>query len=230
MMSVSITFHGHATFSVDIDGTRVVIDPFLKPNNPAATKSVDEISADYILITHGHGDHIADAIPLAKRTGAKIISNFEIVGWFNGKGLDNAHPQHIGGGFNHDFGHVKMTPALHGSALPDGSNGGMPGGFLLTVGGKKLYFAGDTGLFSDMALIGAHGIDVAILPIGDNFTMGPDDAFLALGYLKPKVVIPCHYNTWPPITVDVDAWVNRVATETDCQPVKLAVEGSYQVE
>lgn len=226
-MSVNITFHGHATFTIDVNGTKIVVDPFFAGNNPVAQKSVDEVEADYILVTHGHGDHIADAIPLAQRTGAKVISNFEIVGWFGSKGIDNAHPQHIGGGFDHDFGRVKLTIAFHGSALPDGSYGGMPAGFLLTVDGRNIYIAGDTALYSDMALIGAAGLDVAILPIGDNFTMGPDDALLALGYLKPKTVIPCHYNTWPPIAQDVGAWRKRVEAETDAKVVVLDVEESH---
>lgn len=228
-MSITITFHGHATFSLDINGTKVVVDPFFAPNNPVAQKTADEVEADYILVTHGHGDHIADAIPLAERTGAKVIANFEIVNWLGSKGLENLHPQHIGGGFNHEFGRVKMTTALHGSALPDGSNGGMPGGFLLTVDEKNIYIAGDTGLFSDMSLIGAVGIDVAILPIGDNFTMGPDDALLAVGFLKPKVVIPCHYNTFPPIAQDPILWAVRVGAETDAKVVPLEIEEIYSV-
>lgn len=228
-MGITITYHGHATFSLNIDGTHVVVDPFFAPNNPMASVTQEEVSADIILQTHGHGDHIADTVPLAQRTGAKVIANFEIVGWLGNQGVENTHPQHIGGGFQHDFAHVKMTHAIHGSGLPDGSYGGNPGGFLVSAAGKKIYIAGDTALFSDMALIGAHGIDVAIIPIGDNFTMGPDDALLALGYLKPKVVIPCHYNTWPFIEVDVEAWATRVSAETDVTPVVLDVEGSYTV-
>ena len=230
-MSLSITWHGHATFSIDTNGTKIVIDPFFAPNNPAAKVTVDEVSADYILITHGHGDHIADAVALAKRTGAKVIANFEIAeGWFPKQGVDNVHPQHLGGGFQHDFGHVKMTVALHGSMLPDGSNGGMPGGFLLTIDGKRIYVAGDTALFSDMQLIGAGGIDVAILPIGDNFTMGPDDARIAVGFLNPKVVIPCHFDTWPPIAQNATDWAARVNEATDATAIVLEVEGSYEVE
>ena len=226
MALIKVTFHGHATFSLDIDGTKVVVDPFFD-DSPVAVVSAESISPDIILQTHGHGDHIADTVSIAKRSGAKVIANYEIATWLGGKEVKNTHPQHIGGGYDHGFAHVKMTHAIHGSMLPDGSNGGSPGGFLLTVGGKRIYIAGDTALFSDMALIGAGGLDVAILPIGDNFTMGPDDALLALGYLKPKVVIPCHYNTWPLIAVDVQAWAKRVSAETDCKSVVLGVEETY---
>ena len=226
-MSIQITFHGHATFSLNLDGTNVVVDPFLAPNNPAATKSAEEVKADFILQTHGHGDHIADTVALAKRAGALVIANFEIANWLGAQGVEKVHAQHLGGGFNHPIGYVKMTTALHGSGLPDGSYGGMPAGFLLETLGKRIYFAGDTALFSDMALIGAGGLDLAVLPIGDNFTMGPDDALLSLDYLKPKAVIPCHYNTWPPIEQDVEAWAQRVAAETAVTPVVLNTEETY---
>jgi L-ascorbate metabolism protein UlaG (beta-lactamase superfamily) len=134
-----------------------------------------------------------------------------------------------GGGWDFPFGRVKMTPALHSSGLPDGSYGGDPGGYVVTTGGKKIYIAGDTALFSDMALIGNMGLDVAILPIGDNFTMGPDDSLLALGYLKPKVVIPCHYNTWPLVAADTEAWAKRVSAETSAKPVVLGIDETYTV-
>lgn len=228
-MSLSLTWHGHATFSLNINGTHIVIDPFFAGNNPVAEVSVDAVAADYILITHGHGDHIADAIPLAQRTGATVIANFEIIGWLSGKGVANTHAQHIGGGFNHPFGRVKMTPALHGSGLPDGSYGGMPGGFLITVGGKNIYIAGDTALYSDMSLIGEHGIDLAVLPIGDNFTMGPDDALRAVKLLQPARVVPCHYGTWPVIDVDAEAWGERVAAETDAACVVMKVEQTIEI-
>lgn len=225
-MSVTVTWHGHATYTLDVNGTKIVVDPFFD-DNPAATKAAADVEADFILLTHGHGDHVADALSIAERTGAKIISNFEIVGWYNGKGYENTHPQHIGGGFQHEFGHLKLTIAFHGSGLPDGSYGGMPAGLLLTVDGKKIYVAGDTAVFSDMSLIGAGGLDLAILPIGDNFTMGPDDSILAINFLKPKAVIPCHYNTWPPIEVDIDAWTAAVESQTEAKPIVLEVEGSH---
>ncbi|MCA9927009.1 MAG: metal-dependent hydrolase [Anaerolineales bacterium] len=225
-MSLSITWHGHATFSIDVNGTKLVIDPFFD-NNPVAKTKAADVAADYILVTHGHSDHILDALPIAQRTGAQIITNADIAGWYGRQGFNNIHPQHLGGGFRHPFGHVKFTVALHGSGLPDGSYGGMPAGFLLTLDGKKIYIAGDTAVYSDMSLIGRVGLDLAVLPIGDNFTMGPDDAMLALEFLKPKAVIPCHFNTWPYIEVDVDAWIKRVETETDVKPIKLEVDGSY---
>ncbi len=228
-MSVTVKFHGHSTFTLIFGRTRVVVDPFFAPNNPAAKLRVDQIKANYILQTHGHGDHIADTVALAKRTGAKVIANFEISNWLNAQGVENTHAQHIGGGFNHEFGYVKMTPALHGSGLPDGSYGGMPAGFLIDTGKDRIYVAGDTALFSDMALIGAGGLDLAILPIGDNYTMGPDDALLALDFLRPKNVIPCHYNTWPVIEQDVKAWAQRVRDETECKPQVIGCEQSFMV-
>ncbi|MCB0012031.1 MAG: metal-dependent hydrolase [Anaerolineales bacterium] len=225
-MSVSVTFHGHSTFSIDVNGTKLLIDPFFT-GNPMAKISADDVNPDYILLTHGHGDHVGDTIAIAKRTGATVIANFEIVGWLGNQGVEKAHPQHLGGGFHHPFGHVKFTVAHHGSGLPDGSYGGNPAGFLLTLDGKKIYISGDTALFSDMALIGRHDLDLAILCVGDNFTMGPDDSLIALDFLKPKAVIPCHYNTWPPISIDVDAWKAGVSAETTAEPIVLQPEESY---
>ncbi len=227
-MSVKITWHSHSTYTLDVDGTILVIDPFLDDNPTAKVKAAD-LAADYVLLTHGHSDHVADALPLAKRTGAQIIANFEITNWVNAQGHANTHPQHIGGGWNHAFGRLKFTPALHGSGLPDGSYGGNPAGFLLSAGGKTIYISGDTALFSDMSLIGEAGLDVAIVCIGDNFTMGPDDSIRAIQFLQPKVVIPCHYNTWPYIEVDVEAWARRVEAETDARPVVMTIEGTYSV-
>jgi L-ascorbate metabolism protein UlaG (beta-lactamase superfamily) len=226
-MSVSLTWHGHASLSLDVDGKKILIDPFFAPDNPAAKLTQDQVSADYILVTHGHGDHVADGVSIAKRTGALVISNFEICNWFDAQGYGNVHAQHIGGGFDHPFGRVKLTIAFHGSALPDGTYGGMPAGFLLHVGGKVIYIAGDTALYSDMQLTGQAGLDLAILPIGDNFTMGPNDALQAVKFLTPRVVVPCHYNTWPPIQQDVHAWAKRVNSETNSEAVVLEVEQQY---
>ena len=226
-MSISITWHGHATFSLRIDGKDVVVDPFFAPNNPVATTSAADVAADFILQTHGHMDHIADTVGLAKRTGAQVIANFELCNWINAQGHENTWALNTGGGYDFPFGRVKMTVALHSSGLPDGTYGGDPGGYIISAGGLNLYIAGDTALFSDMSLIGRVGLDAAILPIGDNFTMGPEDAFLALEYLKPKVVIPCHYNTWPPIAQDAEAWAQPVANETAVKPVVLSVGESY---
>jgi L-ascorbate metabolism protein UlaG (beta-lactamase superfamily) len=192
---------------------RIIVDPFFT-DNPRASTSVDKVDADYILVSHGHGDHVGDVEALAKRTKALIIANNEIAVYYANKGLQS-HGQQIGGGFQHPFGYLKLTQAFHGSELPDGSNGGNPAGFLLnTTEGKKIYLACDTGLFGDMELIGDEGIEFAALPIGDNFTMGPDDALKAVKLLRAKHVAPVHYNTWDVIKQDADAWAARVRKET----------------
>jgi len=214
-MSFTYTWFGHGTFGLETGDYKLVIDPYFT-ENPATSTAANDVEADFIVVSHGHGDHIADAIDIAQRTDALIIANFEIVNWLGSKGLEKLHPQHIGGGFNHPFGYLKLTHALHGSGLPDGSYGGSPAGVLITtLDGQKIYFACDTGLFSSMKLIGEEGIDLAVLPIGDNFTMGPDDALRAVKMIQPKHVIPAHYNTWPLIAQDPDAWAARVEAETD---------------
>jgi len=230
-MAITITWHGHATYALDIDGVPVVVDPFFSPNNPAAKVTADEVEASFILQTHGHGDHIADTVALAKRTGALVIANFEICNWLNAQGHDKTHALNLGGGYDFDFGRVTMTRALHSSGLPDGSYGGDAAGFVIAASGRRVYLAGDTALFSDMALIGgADGIDLAVLPIGDNYTMGPDDALQALDYIKPRMVIPGHYNTWPLIAQDPNAWAERVRQETDVRPIVIAVGESFTLE
>lgn len=212
-MSIKLTWYGHATMQLDVNDTKLLIDPFFS-GNPAASTTAEAVDADYILISHGHGDHVGDAVDIAKRTGAMVISNFEIINWFAAQGISNGHAQHLGGGHEHPFGYLKLTFAIHGSALPDGSDGGNPAGFLLTADGRKIYLACDTGLFGDMRLIGDEGIDLAVVPIGDNFTMGPDDAIRAVNLIRPHTVIPVHYGTWELIAADAGAWAERVATET----------------
>ncbi len=223
-----IIWHGHLTFTIQHDGVTLLIDPFFD-GNPAAKISKDDVKPDYILITHGHGDHVGDTVYIAKKTGATVISNFEIATWLQNQGVEKVHPMHIGGSHAFPFGRVKLTIAHHGSILPDGSYGGNPAGLLLTLGDVKIYDAGDTALTYDMTLLADEGVDVAILPIGDNFTMGPDDAVKAVKFIKPKVVIPAHYNTWDLIAQDPYAFKARVEKETDAKCVVLDVEGAYEL-
>jgi L-ascorbate metabolism protein UlaG (beta-lactamase superfamily) len=228
-MATTLTWLGHAALALETNGHRLIVDPFLT-GNPAAYLTPESVEADFILLSHGHDDHVGDAIPIAKRTGAMVISNFEIAGWAAKQGVEKTHGQHIGGGFKYPFGYLKLTLALHGSELPDGSNGGNPAGFLLTTeDGKKIYLAQDTGLFGDMKLIGEEGLDLAVIPIGDNFTMGPDDALRAVKLLEPKVVIPIHYNTFDIIAQDANAWAERVQKETKTKVVVLKPGESYSL-
>lgn len=228
-MATILTWYGHATLGLETSGYKILIDPFFS-GNPVASTSADEVEADYILISHGHSDHLGDTLDIVKRTGAKAITNAEIAGWLNKQGVE-AHGQHLGGGYTHPFGYLKLTLALHGSALPDGSNGGNPAGFLLTTNdGRKIYMACDTGLFGDMRLIGQEGIDLAVLPIGDNYTMGPDDALRAVKFLEPKYAIPIHFNTWDLIAQDPNAWAERVQAETSTQVTVLEPGGTFTLD
>jgi L-ascorbate metabolism protein UlaG (beta-lactamase superfamily) len=227
-MSLKVTWFGHAALGLETDGIKVLVDPYFT-GNPAASQTAKQAQADFILVSHGHGDHVGDALEIARRTGATVISNAEIAGWFSKQGL-KTHAQHLGGGHKYPFGYLKLTLALHGSGLPDGSYGGNPAGFLLTTNeGVKVYMACDTGLFGDMRLIGEEGLDLALLPIGDNFTMGPDDALRAVKLLQPKHVIPIHYSTWELIAQDPDAWAKRVAAETSTQPHVLKPGESFTI-
>ncbi len=225
-MSTTLTWLGHACFLVETNGTKILVDPFLT-GNPLAAAKADDLSADFVLVSHGHGDHVGDTVSIAKRTGATVVSNFEIFGYMQSQGVENAHPMHIGGSRQFPWGRLKLTIAHHGSALPDGSYGGNPVGFLLTLEGKNVYHACDTGLFYDMKLIGEEGVEVAILPIGDNFTMGPADAVRAVKLLEPKIVIPIHYNTFDVITQDPQEFARSVETETAARCVVIQPGEGY---
>jgi L-ascorbate metabolism protein UlaG (beta-lactamase superfamily) len=207
-----LTWHGHATCSLlTDDGTHLVIDPYFD-ENPACSVSVDDVEADYILISHGHYDHIADAIPLAKRTGATIVATFEVAEYMREQGL-TVSPHHVGGGVHYPFGYVKLTPAHHGGIveLPGGeAYTSLPAGLLVNLAsGQRFHHAGDTGLITDMQLLRGR-VDVAMLPIGDRYTMGPEDAVRAVEMIEPKVVVPIHYDTWPPIAQDPHAFAAAV--------------------
>jgi len=225
-MSTRVRWLGHAALLLESDGRTLLIDPFLT-GNPKAAVEAGDVPADLILISHGHGDHVGDSVAIAQRTGATVATNYEISEWLKQppQGISAAKVQGLqhGGSFLFDQAvRVKLTLAFHGSVLPDGTYGGNPCGFIVTFpDGTKIYDAADTALFGDMALIGEEGLDLAILPIGDYYTMGPDDAVRAVKLLKPRYVLPIHYNTFPPIAQDAHAWAARVKSETNAQPVVL---------
>jgi len=208
---LKLVFHGHSCWELDNGKHRLLIDPFLTGNSLADVGPDHFEKLDAIVVTHGHGDHIGDSLELAKRTGALIVSNFEIVNYFDARDC-KGHPMHIGGGHKFPFGHVKFTIAHHGSTGPEGEPLGNPMGVVMTMGGKKVYHAGDTGLFLDMQLIGEMNgpLDVALLPIGDNFTMGIDDAVKAVDLLRAKVNIPMHYDTFELIKASPKEFASKV--------------------
>jgi L-ascorbate metabolism protein UlaG (beta-lactamase superfamily) len=231
IMSIELKYFGHSTFTIDTGEHRLIIDPFLAPNNPLAPVSADAIEADFMLITHGHDDHTCNAVEIAKRTGALVISNFEIVTWMSGQGATQGHGMNLGGAYTFPFGRVKMTIAHHSSTLPDGTPGGNPAGFLINFNeGVDVYIAGDTALTYDMKLIGeAGGVDLAILPVGCNFTMGPEDAVRAAQFVEAKRVIPCHYNTFPPIQQDIQAFAKMLHRTAEIECIVLAPGEQYSL-
>ena len=211
---MKLTYFGHSCFLLETGRHRIVLDPFLDANPAAPIKSA-ALDCDHVICSHGHDDHCADALALARRCDATIVGNFELCEFFARQGA-RTHGMNPGGGHTFPFGHVRLTLAFHSSSTEiDGRNVylGAPCGFVLTVDGRRLYHAGDTALFSDMQLIGRAGLDLALVPIGDNFTMGPDDALLALDYLRPKLAVPIHYNTWPLIAQDGDAFAARARAQ-----------------
>lgn len=197
------TFYGHATVELETAGKKLLFDPFITPNELAKHIDINNLKPDYILLSHGHGDHVADVVAIQKNSDAKVICIAEIAGWLGNQGIADAHGMNIGGSFKFDFGRVKMVNAIHSSSMPDGSYGGNPAGFVIyTNEGKNIYFAGDTALTYDMKLLADDDINWAILPIGDNYTMGVDDAIKAAGFVNCQNVIGVHYDTFPPIKLD----------------------------
>lgn len=234
---MKIKYFGHSAFLISSNNTNILFDPFLK-NNPLSKTQPENIKADYILISHGHGDHLGDAIEIAKRNNSTIIAPFELGLYCESKNV-KVHTMHIGGAYDFDFGKVRLTQANHGSSVIEKSGifknspniiyTGNPCGFIVEIEGKNLYFAGDTGLFGDMELYQKYyGIDVAILPIGGNYTMDIDDAMIAVDLLNPKVVIPMHYNTFDLIKVDVDKFVNKVEKK-GIKAMKIEYDGEFDI-
>lgn len=220
---MEVTYHGHSCFELEHHGTRLIIDPFLS-GNPLAIRKPEDIKVDYILVTHGHGDHVGDTEKIAKQNDAMVIAPHELAVWLGGKGISKVHGMGVGGGYSFEFGHVKMTLAYHGSGYEAKGNQiiymGHPAGYLLTIDGKTIYHAGDTALFSDMKWINLNKpIDLALLPIGDNYTMGPEEALLAAEWLQAKQVVPMHFNTFPPIRQDGKTFVHAVQ--------KKGIKGTY---
>jgi L-ascorbate metabolism protein UlaG (beta-lactamase superfamily) len=226
----TVTFLGHSCFEIRHNGTNLIIDPFLS-GNPLAQVTPDQIKADFVLVTHGHGDHWGDTEAIAKANDATVIACFELANYAQSKGL-KAHPMHIGGGHDFPFGRVQLTVAHHGTG---GEETGLvymgnPTGLLLTLHGKTIYHAGDTGLTYDMKLLGEfHKVDLALLPIGDNFTMGIDDAVRATSLVNPRTVVPMHYNTFDVIAADPEQFAAKVRSETKAVPVVLNVGDSLEV-
>lgn len=220
---MKITYYGHSAILVEHNEVRVIIDPFLS-GNPASGIAPEDVNVDAVILTHAHDDHFGDTIEIAKANDCPVIATFELATYCEQRGV-NAHAMNTGGAYQFDGFKVKFTPAFHTSSLRDGDQfiyAGEPVGIVLEMGGTTLYHAGDTSLFSDMKLIGElHNIDVAALPIGDNYTMGPDDAVVAAEWLKAKCIIPIHYNTFPAIAQDAEQFKDRIASiGAICHPLK----------
>jgi L-ascorbate metabolism protein UlaG (beta-lactamase superfamily) len=228
-MTISVTWLGHSSWLIENSHHRVLIDPFLT-DNPKASKSALEIEADTILVSHGHFDHVQDVASIADRCQSTVVANYEIAQWFTAKhNVAQTIGMNIGGRLKLPFGSVLMTPALHSSQLPDGSYGGNPGGFIIEIGDKRIFYTGDTGLFSDLSLWSQPQIDLLIVPIGDLFTMGIDESVRAIQLIQPKAVLPTHYNTWPPIEQNSEIWAERVRNGALSKPILLLPGETCQI-
>lgn len=222
---MKITFFGHASLGIQINEINIIVDPFISGNPKASVIDIDNLKADYILVTHAHQDHILDVETIAKRTGAVIVSNYEIVTHYEKLGL-TGHPMNLGGKWDFDFGTVKYVNAIHTSSFPDGSYGGQPGGFVIKTKHKTIYIAGDTALTYDMKLIKkSFDLDLAVLPIGDNFTMGVDDAIIASDFLKCDYVLGYHYDTFG--YIEIDHVKAKAKFDTELKKLKLLKIGEF---
>ena len=236
---MDIRYHGHSCFELSDGSSTLLVDPFLKPNNPAAVVTGEEVEPTHILITHGHADHIADAVPVARRTGAHCVSIVEVANWLGERGCEVSDPN-LGGTVEFDWGWVKLVPAWHTNTIPGSAEApfsaehgvaiGTPTGLVIEIGGVTVYHAGDTCLFSDMKLIAERNpIDVALLPIGGHYTMDRHDAVAAAEFVGARTVIPIHFNTFPPIETDAEAFKSDVEASTSSEAVVLAAGDTYTV-
>ena len=227
---MDIRWIGHATFELSDGSSRVLIDPFLAPNNPAATVTADDVDPTHILITHGHVDHMADAVAVAKRTGAHCVALVELVNWLGEQGVENTSDPNLGGTVEFDWGWVKLVQAFHTGTLPDGTVVGGQVGLVVNIGGTTVYHLGDTCLFGDLRLIGERTpVDVALIPIGGHYTMDRHDGAVAAELVGAGTVIPMHYNTFPPIETDAEAFKSDVESKTSSQVVILNPGDTHSV-
>ncbi len=222
------TYYGHSCFAVEVGKKTLLFDPFITPNELAKDIDVNQVPADFILLSHGHGDHVADAVTIAKRTGALVISNYEICNWLGNQGIEQTHPLNHGGGYAFEFGRAKLVNAIHSSSLPDGTYGGNPGGFVIESAEGNFYFSGDTALTFDMKLIGeSTPLKFAALCLGDNFTMGIDDAVKAADFVGCDQILGLHYDTFPPIKIDHAAAISKFKAANKTLHL-LPVGGSHE--
>jgi L-ascorbate metabolism protein UlaG (beta-lactamase superfamily) len=227
---MDIRFLGHATFELSEGDARILIDPFLAPNNPKASVTADDLDTTHILLTHGHVDHIADAVAVAKRTNAHCVAIVELAAWLGDQGVENVSDPNIGGTVEFDWGWVKLVQAFHTSTTPDGKAKHSPNGLVVHVGGTTVYHLGDTGLFGDLKLIAERTpVDIAIVPIGGHYTMDRHDAVVAAKLIGAGTVIPCHYNTFPLVETDAEAFKSDVESQTGSKVVLLEPDQTHSV-